>query len=206
MAKDKVEFSALGAYLPDGSLEPVLQFIFEYKVQLTITKSRASVLGDYRHAHANKGHRISVNGDLNKYGFLITLLHEIAHLITFEKNGRYVQPHGQEWKNNFSSILATFLHKNIFPLDIESTLAKSLKNPAASSCADEKLIRVLKKYDQKKAGVYLIEELLPEDKFVIKGNRTFIRGEKIRKRFKCKEVSTGKYYLFSPVYEVLKSF
>ena len=202
MSNTKVDFSALQKYLPDGSYEPVLAYIYEYKIQLTIARSRQSVLGDYRHAHQGKGHRISVNGDLNKYSFLVTLLHEIAHLITFEKHGRKVQPHGQEWKHFFGNLLANFIGKNIFPDDVEKALNKSIKNPAASSCGDEKLLRVLKKYDAPKEGIIFIEQLQEGAIFEIKGNRVFQKGEKIRKRFKCKEIATNKWYLFSPVYEV----
>jgi SprT protein len=204
MSKEKVAFEELQAYLPMGSLEAVLKYIFEYKVQLTITKKRASVLGDYRHPYLGKGHRISVNGDLNKFSFLITLLHEIAHLITFEKNGRRVQPHGQEWKTNFGLLLLDFTSKNIFPEDVHKALQRSINNPAASSCGDEKLLRVLKSYDPKKEGIHLVEELAQGEKFIIKGNRIFEKGEKIRKRIKCKELATGKLYLFSPVFEVKK--
>jgi SprT protein len=204
MPKEKVDFSALASYVPDGSFEPVLQYIIDYKVQLTVTRSRASLLGDYRHANAGKNHRISVNGDLNKYSFLITLLHEIAHLITFEKYGNKVQPHGQEWKMLFGNLLAVFIKKNIFPDDVQQTLLHSINNPAASSCGDEKLLRILKKYDERKEGIYFVEQITQGEKFKIKGNRIFEKGEKIRKRFKCKEIATGKWYLFSPVSEVMK--
>jgi SprT protein len=204
MPKEKVDFSTLASYVPNGSFEPVLQYIVEYKVQLTVTRSRSSVLGDYRHAHAGKNHRISVNGDLNKYSFLITLLHEIAHLITFEKHGNRVQPHGQEWKMYFGNLLTVFTQKNIFPDDVQQTLLRSINNPAASSCGDEKLLRVLKKYDEHKEGIFFVEQITQGEKFKIKGNRIFEKGEKIRKRFKCKEIATGKWYLFSPVSEVMK--
>lgn len=49
-----------------------------------------------------------------------------------------------------------------------------------------------------------MEELAPGDTFLIKGNRMFRRGEKVRTRIKAVEVKTGKVYLFSPVYEVIK--
>ena len=205
MSKNKVDFSALQSYLPDGSFEPVLEYLHEFKIQLTITRSRSSVLGDYRHAHEGKGHRISVNGDLNKFSFLITLLHEIAHLITFVKHPKRVQPHGLEWKANFGYILTVFVAKNIFPVDVKTALIKSINNPAASSCSDIKLLRVLKNYDQKKAEVYFVEQLPVGQLFEIKGKRIFEKGEKIRKRFKCREVATGKWYLFSPVAEVKKA-
>ncbi len=205
MSKNKVDFSALKDYLPDGSFELVMDYLHNYKIQLTVTRSRSSILGDYRHAHLNKGHRISVNGDLNKYSFLITLLHEIAHLFTFVNNPKRVQPHGAEWKSNFGDILTVFITKNIFPLDVQAALLFSLDNPAASSCSDEKLLRVLKNYDQKKDEIYFVEQLLVGQHFKIKGNRIFEKGEQIRKRFKCKEVATGKWYLFSPVSEVKKT-
>jgi SprT protein len=202
MAKEQVSFEALIPYIPAGSYEPVLHYIFRYKVQLTITRHRQTILGDYRHAHGNHGHRISINGSLNKYSFLITLLHELAHLFTFEKFGNKVNAHGTEWKNEFSKILSEFLEKNIFPADIKSTLIKSLKNPAASSCSDEQLLRVLKNYDQNKNGHCFVEQIGDGGLFKINGERVFKRGPKVRKRFKCQEVSTRKWYLFSAVYEV----
>ncbi|MFN0080896.1 MAG: SprT-like domain-containing protein [Ferruginibacter sp.] len=205
MSKTKVDFSALNDYLPDGSFEYVISYIQEYKIQLTITRSRSSVLGDYRHAHLDKGHRISVNGDLNKFSFLITLLHEIAHLVTFIKYHNRVQPHGAEWKACFAQILTVFASKEIFPDDINAALKNSINNPAASSCADVQLLRVLKTYDKKKEDLYFVEQLPEGQHFEIKGKRIFVKGERIRKRFKCRELATGKWYLFSPVSEVKKA-
>lgn len=201
MPKQEVSFSALVHYLPDGSFEAVVHYIQLYKVQLTVTRQRQTVLGDYRHAYAGKGHRISINGNLNKYSFLITLLHELAHLFTYERYNHRVQAHGKEWKNEYGKILSEFLSKKFFPADVEASLSQTLKNPAASSCADENLLRVLKNYDKKKDGHFFVEQIAAGALFKIKGDRIFKKGEKIRKRFKCQEVATGKWYLFSGVYE-----
>jgi len=203
MPKSEAPLLQLQSYLPEGSFDEVLQYLQHYKVQLTITRQRQSILGDYRHAHDGKGHRISVNGNLNKYAFLITLLHELAHLFTYERFSHRVMAHGAEWKNEFSKILAKFLLKKIFPADIEKALMRTLQNPAASSCGDEKLLRVLHNYDVKKEGIHLVEQVTDGGLFSIKGGRIFKRGEKVRKRYKCVEVKTGKLYLFSPVYEVV---
>jgi SprT protein len=202
MAKQEAPLLALRQYLPEGSFDEVLYYLQHYRVQLTITRSRSSILGDYRHAHQGQQHRISVNGNLNRYAFLITLLHELAHLFTYERFGHRVQPHGAEWKNEFSKILAQFILKKVFPPDVEKTLMQTLQNPAASSCADEKLLRVLYRYDVKKEGVLLVEQVAEGALFAIKGGRIFKRGERVRKRYKCTEMATGKQYLFSPVYEV----
>ena len=202
MPKQEAPLLQLKSYLPPGSFEDVLHYLQHYKVHLTITRQRQSIMGDYRHAIADKTHRISVNGNLNQYAFLITLLHELAHLFTYEQFGHRVQSHGREWKNEFSKILARFLLKKIFPTDIEKALLSTLQNPAASSCGDEKLLRVLHHYDEKKEGIRLVEQIPEGALFVIRGGRIFKRGEKIRKRYKCTEVKTGKMYLFSAVYEI----
>ena len=95
-----------------------------------------------------------------------------------------------------------FVKQNIFPPDIERELHKSQVNPAASSCAEEHLIRVLRKYDPKKHGVVLVEEVPPGANFVTKDGRIFQKGDKLRKRYRCREMKTGLIYLFSALYEV----
>ena len=202
MPKQEAPLLQLKTYLPEGSFEDVAYYLQHYKVHLTITRERKSVLGDYRNSFADKNHRISVNGNLNKYSFLITLLHELAHLFTYERFGHRVQAHGPEWKNEFSKVLAQFLLKKIFPPDIDKALLRTLQNPAASSCADVSLLRVLHKYDEKDDGIVLVETVPDGKSFKIKGGKVFRRIEKIRKRIKCVEVPSGKVYLFSPVYEV----
>jgi len=201
MAK-RYPLDALAPYLPEKSFQWVIGYIQQYNVQLTITRNRTSVLGDYRHAHGTKGHRISVNSSLNKYSFLITLLHELAHLFTYEKFKNKVAPHGKEWKHEYAMILKEFIAHKIFPEDVEKVLLQTLKNPAASSCSDEKLLRVLRNYDIKKERHYLLEQIPPGSVFHIAKGRSFIKGEKIRTRYKCLEPATKKYYLFSAVYEV----
>lgn len=205
MAKQEAPLEALRPYLPHGSFEQVQHYLLHYKVHLTITRARKSVLGDYRNAVNEKNHRISVNGNLNRYAFLVTLLHELAHLLTFDRYGHRVAPHGKEWKTLFSHILAEFIRLNVFPADITKALLDSLGNPAASSCADEQLLRVLRRYDPVKDGHVLVDELPIGALFTIEKGRIFKRGEKIRKRIRCEEMATGKIYLFSPVYEVMKA-
>jgi len=202
MAKKQVPMGQLAAYLPDDTYEAVLDYLDHYKVHLTIAKSRTSVLGDYRHRVAAQHHRISVNGNLNKYAFLITLLHELAHLVTFEQYQHQVMAHGPEWKRNYGLLLAQFLEKKIFPDDIAAELKRSLHNPGASTCSEEGLQRILYRYDNRKQHYYLIEELPAGALFALPDGRVFKKGKQRTKRFECLEMKTGKLYLFSPVYEV----
>jgi hypothetical protein len=202
MPKQQAPFHHLQNYLPPGTYDAVMVYLQQHKVHLTIAKERKSILGDYRHRTHHVNHRISVNGNLNVYAFLVTLLHELAHLLTFEQFSNKVEAHGREWKVFYAQLLSQFLKNKIFPVDIEKELLLSLKNPAASSCAEDGLLRVLRKYDAKESQHRLVEELLMNALFRTNDGRVFQKGEKLRKRFKCKEVKTGKVYLFSPVYEV----
>ena len=202
MSKQEASWEALRDYLPDGCFDEIVRELQLHKVHLTISKARKSVLGDYRNSFAHNNHRISVNGNLNRYSFLITLLHELAHLYTFVKYRHSVSAHGVEWKKEFSTILIFYVNQNIFPIDIRQALEKSLRNPSASSCADTQLTRVLSKYDSRKEGFLLVENLPEGSLFVIKGGQVFKKEKLLRKRIRCVEVATGKVYLFSPVYEV----
>lgn len=202
MAKQEAPIDHLAHYLPEGCAHAVIDILNHYKVHLTITRKRKTVLGDYRLPSKGEPHRISVNGNLNPYSFLITLLHEVAHLEAYERYGMRIQPHGVEWGRTFSAILQHFLEKDIFPSDVKDALQKSLSNPAASSCADTRLMRALRNYDEHREHLSLVEDLSVHEQFVIPGGRVFIRGEKLRTRIKCKEVSTGRWYYFSGVYEV----
>jgi len=194
---------ALAYYLPENSFEHVVNYIHHYKVHLTVTKKRKSVLGDYRHAGITKNHRISINGNLNKYEFLITLLHELAHLLTFEQFKNRVDAHGIEWKTIYSKLLINFVQLNIFPADIQMALQKSIRNPSATASGESELLMVLRKYNTvQKEGFYTIQHLPEEAIFQTENGKVFKKGMQRRKRFVCVEIKTGLTYLFSPVAEV----
>ncbi len=202
MAKEKLPFEELKAYIPEGSYESLLHNIVKYKVQLTLTRERKTILGTYIHPFGTKGHRITVNANLNQYAFLVTLLHELAHLFTYEKYRGRVAPHGVEWKAEFSAILKEYLLKSIFPEPLALAIKNSLANPGASTCADIPLQMALKKFDKKQDGFLMVDELQQGQLFRIADGRIFERGEKLRTRYKCKELSSKKYYLFSKLFEV----
>ena len=202
MPKREAPLTSLEEYIPPASLSLVFEYLKLYKVHLTITRSRKTVLGDYRHAIGSKNHRISVNGNLNSYSFLITLIHELAHLLTFLQFGNRVPAHGREWKNIYREMLVRFLIIKIFPVDIHKALERSLHNLPASSCADEGLMRVLQQYDIKKNGLVMVEQIKEGSLFDIDDGKIFIKGKQLRKRYQCVEIKTGKLFLFSPIYKV----
>jgi len=203
MAATQHPMQALAAFLPDGCFEPVVDYLNHYKVHLTITKKRKSVLGDYRHASMHSHHAITVNGNLNKYEFLITLLHELAHLLTFEAYGNRVEAHGKEWKLFYSKLLLHFTEKNIFPPDISQALQKSIRNPSATANGETELLMVLRKYNTVTRTDILLLAQVPEGViFKTENGRLFKKGPKRRKRYECIEIHSGLKYAFSPICEV----
>jgi SprT protein len=201
MPKTEAPLDAIRKYIPEKAAQLVLDYLHLHKVHLTITKERKSVLGDYRHATTYNNHRISVNGNLNKYSFLITLIHELAHLLTFTQYKNRVDPHGREWKRIYGIMLKDFLQPTIFPPDLLYYLSESLHDLPASSCSDEKLMRVLKKYDEGN-GLVLVEQINEGKLFDAGKGKLFRKGKKLRKRYQCVEMATGRLYFFSPIYEV----
>lgn len=159
-------------------------------------------MGDYRPAHKGHPHRISINHNLNTYSFLITLIHEVAHLVVFENFGPRVRPHGKEWKYCFQEIMEPYLSLGIFPYDVQTALKIYLKNPSASSNANLTLARVLKKYDSGDEKGIFIEELPERSQFKIHNGKTFERLEQRRKRIKCLCMDNKKMYLFDPLTKV----
>lgn len=193
----------LAAFLPPGAFEPVAAYLHKYKVSLTITHHRRSILGDYRNATQNSSHRISVNGSLNPYAFLITLLHELAHLLTFEQYKHTVPPHGKEWKHFYKQLLNIFIELKIFPPDLNIAIQTSLQQVSAATCSDEILVRALRVYDKRKQAEWkLVENIATGSFFKTSDGRVFQKGARLKKRFRCTELNSGKIYLFSPVYEV----
>jgi hypothetical protein len=191
----------LKKYLPEQTVEIISEWIIKFDFKLKITKERKTRLGDYMPPHNGLNHTITINHNLNKYAFLITLVHEVAHLVTFNEFKNTVNPHGTEWKKNFQKLMQPFLNTDIFPLEVFAALRKYIQNPAASSCSDIQLLRTLKLHDENNNYIF-IEHLKLNTLFLYNGSRIFKKGEKIRKRFKCIEINSGSIYLFNPLTEV----
>lgn len=190
----------LEKYIPKASVIPVFELIKENNVHLKIVNERVTRHGDYRKMQ-NGQHQITVNANLNTYRFLITLVHEIAHLVAFQKYGRFIKPHGIEWKRTFQQLMLPFIRPEIFPNQLLPLLARHFKNPRASSDTDAKLSIALKQFDPPNDKNYIFE--IPfGGRFRLYNGKIFKRGNKRVKRYECLEEATGRVYLFNPNAEV----
>lgn len=190
----------LAKYVPERAVSPCLVLIETHRVHLKIVNERVTRHGDYRRLPTGR-HMITVNATLNKYRFLITLIHEIAHLVAFETHGRHIKPHGIEWKMVFQKLMLPFIHPQVFPSKILPVIANHFKNPRASSDTDANLSVALKSFDESNDKNYIFE--IPYGGiFRIYNGKIFKKGNKRIKRYECLEVATGKTFLFQPNAEV----
>lgn len=186
-------------YIPEKAIPFVAFLITEHNFSLKIVNQRQTKHGDFRQLSSNT-FQITVNNNLNKLQFLLTLIHEVAHHVTHQKFGR-VQAHGKQWKTVFQHLMLPFLHPDIYPKEVLPHLAKYLKNPKASTDSDINLSLALKGNVAKK-GTQFIFELLNDTVFIYK-NKLYKKGNKRRTRFECIQLHNKKVYLFHHNTEVV---
>ncbi|WP_282133655.1 SprT-like domain-containing protein [Cellulophaga baltica] len=191
----------LEKYLPERAVALCITLIKDHSVNLKIVNQRVTRHGDYRRL-PDGSHKITVNASLNKYRFLITLIHEIAHLVAFEKFGRQIKPHGLEWKRTFQGLMLPFIHPDVFPNKVVPLVANHFRNPSASSDTDARLSLALKQYDEQLKGNSYVFEIPIGSIFRIHNGKIFKKGNRKIKRYECSELATGKMYLFQPNAEV----
>ncbi|WP_347174085.1 SprT-like domain-containing protein [Polaribacter uvawellassae] len=185
-------------YIPEKAI-PIVQYLIEqHHFTLKIVNQRLTKHGDFRKMPDGR-FQITINNSLNQYQFLLTLIHEIAHHVTYQKFGR-VQPHGKEWKTIFQHLMLPFLQPEIFPKHILPILANYLKNPKASTDADVKLSLAFKEFTKETGKNYIFE--VPYGSLFRFKNAIYKRGNKRRTRFECFQTKNGKVYLFNQNVEV----
>ncbi len=191
----------MSKYLPERAVEPCFELIKMYGVHLKIVNHRVTRHGDYRKLPQGE-HQITVNASLNKYRFLITLVHEIAHLVAFESYGRFIKPHGVEWKQTFQRLMLPFIRPEIFPSQLLPIIANHFKNPKASSSTDARLSIALKSFDVEERKHQYVYEIPDGSTFRLYNGKCYKKGKKRIKRYECVELGSGKVYLFQPNAEV----
>lgn len=190
----------LSKYIPHHAVEYVYSMIKKYKITLTISKNRQTKQGDYRPPVRHTTHRISINNNLNRFAFLLTLIHEIAHLEVWEKHGSKVRPHGYEWQESFHKLMTPLMNENCFPKELLPSIKNHLNKGYASTLSDIELTRALMAYDESDA--VLIEDIPDSTKFTLHDGRAFRKKSRLKKRYLCYCFNDKKDYLFSPAARV----
>ncbi|CAL2085592.1 SprT-like domain-containing protein [Tenacibaculum sp. 190524A02b] len=190
---------SLKKYIPEKAVPLAEYLIQQHQINLKIVGQRQTKHGDFRRLPNGKM-LITVNNNLNPYQFLLTLVHEIAHHVTYQKFGR-VQPHGKEWKTVFQHLMLPFLKPEIYPLEILPFLANYLKNPKASTDTDVKLSLALRGGMAESGKSFIFE--VPNGSIFQFKNTLYKRGSKRRTRYECLNLNNKRVYLFNQNAEVL---
>jgi hypothetical protein len=151
---------------------------------VTPVTARRTKHGDHRTNQSGAYSEVTVNVSGNRYQFLITLLHEIAHAKTFQTFGKHIAAHGREWRHTFAAILQRALQANLFPAELAPFVAKQARRPDASSSRDTALQLALREYDTLDHRP-LVAELEYGKLFSLDGRLILRRGERLRTRFHC---------------------
>ena len=185
----------LSEHVPKAALDYCVQCWINEPFSLKVLKERSTKLGDFRTKGNNSLSTITVNNNLNPYSFLITYIHEYAHLVTFKKYNNRVAPHGIEWKMSFRKLMLPLLGSGVFPESLDTVLGSHMNNPKASSQSDPNLVNELAKYDEAKSDLVTVDSLAKGNVFEYK-SKFYIRNEKRRTRIFCKCIEGGKIFLF----------
>ncbi|HSF52455.1 MAG TPA: SprT-like domain-containing protein [Algoriphagus sp.] len=191
-------------HLPNSAVAYCLDLWQKIPFSFKVQRPRTTKLGDFRYRKDRKIQTITINSDLNPYQFLLTYIHEVAHLHAFEKYGIGHVPHGNEWKREFQNLIGPVLNDRVFPKDILIPLRHHMQNPSASSARDLFLMKEMSKYDlitETKEEEIFLSDLMPGREFILSG-RKFQKGETRRTRVLCEEVGSGKKYLVSRLAKV----
>ncbi len=202
MKKDHIR-EILKKYIPEKSLDLVCNYLTEHPVQLVISRDRSTKSGDYRAPHPRQHyHRISINHSLNPYQFLITLVHELAHMHAFLQFGRGIKPHGKEWQASFINLMRPVIESGSFPNEMLPVIIRHLRKGYASTFSDNELRKVLDaKNDPAQQKTHLDD--IPEGSlFMLSNGRKFIKGELLRKRFRCIDTENKREYRVHGLAEV----
>ncbi|MFP3592025.1 SprT-like domain-containing protein [Chryseobacterium sp. SIMBA_038] len=194
-----MSIQSLEKYLPPNTLQYLKHWFLDYYIHIKITRNRNSKLGDYRKLPDNS-HEITINSTLPPQLFFFVLTHELAHLIAFEKYGRRISPHGNEWKETFRLMLLESIE--VYEEELRPIVTKFSKSPKANFMASPDLVKYfhIEKQDD---TLQFIEELQKGDYFIYRNEKYFLEGL-IKKNYLCKNLATGRKYSFKPLARVEK--
>src|SRR5688572_20923764 len=142
MTSEKIA-SVIQLHIPEAARAYCYDLWANYPFRLTLRKSRQTKVGDFICRTGQSPH-ITINADLHPYLFLITYVHEVAHLVVHRVHGHRVEAHGQEWKDIFRDLLTPVMTDDVFPKDLLRRLKVHMKNPKASSFSDTELTQILR--------------------------------------------------------------
>jgi len=185
--------SILNTHIPAPAVPYCLQLWQSNPFKFKLRKARQTKIGDFSCKHGQTP-QITVNNDLHPYLFLITYVHEVAHLHVHQQHGHRVEAHGEEWKNTFRELMVPVMTPEIFSDKILRGLKHHMMNPKASTYSDTELTELLRSVDAKWSRATLLSEIPEGSLFGLQG-KWFRKGALQRTRVLCLELKTKRKFL-----------
>lgn len=173
-------------------------------VQVRLSSSRQSKHGDFRHPRNGGPAVITLNHDLHPVEFMITFCHELAHYRIWRKYSRKVRPHGAEWKGEFRRLLAAFLESGILePAVARAVFRCYFRKERIGSGICQQLYEAIGKAGAPGGAIRVAD--VPEGAvFRLRTGRVFIKGPRLRTRYRCIEKITGRAFTVHPMAEIIQ--
>jgi hypothetical protein len=189
----------LEKFIPNTAPIFLRKWIADYAIHFKITRERVSKLGDYQKL-PNGSHRISINGNMSSDLFFFVLTHEIAHLIAREQYGNKIMAHGKEWKHTYRIMLLESI--SVYPEDLRPIILKFSKSPKAGFFSDINIAKYFYK-EKLNSEESFLNELEIGQKFIFR-NDSYLMIGKGKKNYLCKNLTSGREYIFRPLVSVTK--
>lgn len=183
----------LTRHVPPLAVDYCLHLWQESEFIFKLRKNRVSKVGDFT-CGTNKRPRITVNDNLAPHLFLMTYVHEVAHLRVYIQQGYKAEAHGAEWKQTFQRLLLPLLNLTHFPEPLLSGLIAHMQNPLASSFSDSELTHLFRALDKNKQSTTLLSHVPEGSIFQLQG-KWFTKGKLRRTRVLCRELKSSRQYL-----------
>lgn len=182
----------LRGFLDEREMTFILSLVREHPCIIRTVRARRTKHGDHRVRGPGALGEITVNVSGNRYQFLITLIHEIAHAAVHHSWGVRAAAHGREWRQTFGNFLKRALEADLFPPDLAPMIERQSRRPDASSSRDTALQLALRQHDTADHRP-MVEELAFGTWFSLDGKLILRRGIKLRSRFACESSKGLKY-------------
>ena len=189
-----MDLRPLDAYLPPDTRPLLERWLNDSTCRLVVKGPRKTKRGDFRPGQRGQVPTLTINVDLKPLQFLLTLTHEIAHLLVWQNCGHLRQPHGPHWKHQFGQLLLELSEIEALPVDYRRALVGHAARPKACAERDPELMKVIRRLEGDDS--LWLDDIEIGEVFGLEGRR-FQKLQSNRTRCLCLDLDNGLKYRVS---------
>ena len=124
-----MDLRPLDAYLPPDTRPLLERWLNDSTCRLVVKGPRKTKRGDFRPGQRGQVPTLTINVDLKPLQFLLTLTHEIAHLLVWQNCGHLRQPHGPIGSINLANSYSNYPRLKLYRSIIGGHWSGTLLDP-----------------------------------------------------------------------------